>query len=208
MLGKGERVGVDMDQQFFARWSSRYAVSLQCKIAWPEPGSRLRGVKQRDFVQQRLDRRCCKPERGFIDQPPVFDLGLTSGYDALARQSDPIYALLKRELDAIHAGNAGLGGGIQIEIGGDCAGQANHAEILDQERVDAGFGDGAEGARRFRQFVIEDQGIEREVTTDATPMERAHDFRQFRKIEANFGPGGEMFKAEITRVRSGFNGCL
>ena len=93
-----------------------------------------------------------------------------------ARQSDAVRALRQRELDAFRAGDAGLRGGVEFQIGGDLAGQFEHADILDDERVDTGFRNGTDDARGLGEFVFEDECVERQITAHAPAVQRPHCF--------------------------------
>ena len=80
------------------------------------------------------------------------------------------------------------------------------AEVLNDQRVGAGFGDGGDGAGGFGEFVFEDQRVESEIAADAARVQRAHDFGQFFEREADFGARGEMLQAEVDGVGAGFDG--
>ena len=64
----------------------------------------------------------------------------------------------------------------------------------------------AEGARGLVQFVIEDQGVERDVALDAAAVQGAHDFGQLGQVEADLGAGGEVLEPEVHGVGAGFDG--
>ena len=88
-----------------------------------------------------------------------FEVGVGLGVDCgdfregqFAGEGDAVRALGKGESDAFGAGDAGLGGGVELEIGGDLAGEAEDAQVLHDEGVDAGFGNGGNGAGGFGEL--------------------------------------------------------
>lgn len=197
IAGIGEGAFDAIDQQFIRQAAGLGALATVGAAATPGFGGKaLAGVSDAERA---------------VDED--FEIGVGFGVDGgdflegqLAGEGDAVCALGEGELDAFGAGDAGLGGGVELEIGGDLAGEAEDAQVLHDEGVDAGFGNGGDGAGGFDEFVFEDEGVEGEVAADAALVQGAHDGGEFGKIEANFGAGGEVLEAEVAGVGASFDG--
>jgi hypothetical protein len=86
--------------------------------------------------------------------------------------------------------------------------QGHSRPILDEDGIRAGFGDRRQGSSGGWQLVVEDQGVECDVTLDAPAMQRSQGFRQLGHSESRFGARREMRQAEIHSVGAGFDGCV
>jgi hypothetical protein len=84
---------------------------------------------------------------------------------------------LARELHAGGAGHRHLRGGVDGEVGREPPDQAADADILDNGGVDARCDDAAEVVGGVREFGGENQGVERDVSPDAAPVEEGHQGR-------------------------------
>ena len=95
---------------------------------------------------------------------------------------------------------------MNFEVRSDFASQFYYGEILDDDRVGAGFGDGGEASSRVGQFGIEDQRVVGYVALHPVAMQGAHRFGELGQGEADFRAGGEMGQSEIDGVGAGVNG--
>ena len=100
--------------------------------------------------------------------------GADFGEREFARQRDAADAEALREADAIGAGDAHLRAAVDFEIGRDLLRHAHDADILHDDGVGAGLGDVGERARRFVQFVVEDERVESDEALHAAPVQGAH----------------------------------
>ncbi len=83
----------------------------------------------------------------------------------------------------------------------DGAHQRDDAEILDDDRVDAGRGARAHGALEGRELVVEDERVQRDVPAHAVLVEVAHRRREAGVVEvAGAGARVETLEAEVDGV--------
>jgi hypothetical protein len=84
--------------------------------------------------------------------------------------------------------------------------QLGHPDVLYNDGVCSGLGDGDKGPLRFTEFVVEYQRIERDEPLDATGVQRLHHLREFGQLKADLGPGAEMSEPKIHRIGARLHG--
>jgi hypothetical protein len=96
-------------------------------------------------------------------------------------------ALAPGKGNALGRGEGHLGGGMNLHLRTDFPGQADQAQILNDDGVHLGFCDPAKESFGFGQFGWKDQYVEREVSATSTGMEVTHDKRKIGLSEV-LGP--------------------
>ena len=124
----------------------------------------------------------------------------------LAGQHHAAHAELLRQVDALGAGDAHLRAAVDLEIGRDLPGKLRDGQVLHDDGVGAGFGDGAQEPGGFGQLMVEDQRVEGDIALDAAAVQRAQRVGQFGQGEADLGAGGEVLEAEVDGVGAGLDG--
>ena len=110
------------------------------------------------------------------------------------REDREVESLAAGEGDAFGRGQGHLGGGMELNLRANRLGEADEAEILDDESVNLRCGGEVEESFRLRKLRGEDKNVHCEVAASATGMEVFHDQRKIFL--------GEVFGAE-TRVEGG-----
>ena len=128
------------------------------------------------------------------------------GEREFARQGDAADAEALREPDAIGAGDTHLRAAVDFQVGRDLLRHADDAGVLHDDRVGSRLGDFGQRARRFVEFVAEDERVESDEALHPAPVEGGHHFRQFLQREPDLGARREVLEAEINGVRPGFDG--
>ena len=96
--------------------------------------------------------------------------------------------------------------GVNRKIGRELADQPANARVLHNDRINTRRNHRSQIFFGVREFVLEDERVEGDITAHAAPVEEGHQLRQI-------GPGKivrphsriEFFKAEINRVRAVFD---
>jgi hypothetical protein len=103
--------------------------------------------------------------------------------------------------DAFGRGEGHLGGGVEFDLRADGLGEADKAEVLNDERVDLGSGGKAKKPFHLGELRGEDQNVHREVASSAPGVEVVHDRREILFGEV-LGPeaGVEGGEAEVDRI--------
>ena len=146
-----------------------------------------------------------------MDEALEFDVGfggdgLDLGEREFAGEGDAMGAEAGGETGSASIGDAHLSARVDLKIGGDLADEGEDGEILDDDGVGSGFGDGGDAPGGFGEFVIEDEGIEGDEAADAAGVEGPEDFGEFGELEADLGAGGEVLEAEVDGIGAGFDG--
>ena len=143
-----------------------------------------------------------KAAAGFIVDPADFRQREFAG------QGHAIGAEALRKPDAPGIRDAHLCAGVQLDIGRDAAGKRQHAQVLNNQRVCASVGNGADRSRRLSEFMLENQRVERNVAANAPPVKGSHYFRQFFQREPDLRPCREVLQPEVNRIGARFNGSV
>ena len=85
--------------------------------------------------------------------------------------------LASREGDSLGGGEGHLGRGVEFDFRTDSLGEADKAEVLNDERVDLGSGGKAKKPFHLGELRGEDQNVHREVASSAPGVEVIHDLR-------------------------------
>src|SRR6185436_2875919 len=150
----------------------------------------------------------CAVDKGFeLDRGLRVDLADFVDRE-LAGQHDALNSQLGGNADAFGAGERHLRGGVNGKIGADGADQSHEAEILDQDGVDARFGEAYDGTFDGFQLRREDERVERDVAADAAAVEVTYHLGQVVQMEiGGTGPGVETrFETKVNRVGAVFDG--
>jgi len=127
----------------------------------------------------------------------------------LPGENGEVEALAAGKGNAFRRGEGHLGGGVEFHPRADGSGEANEAEVLNDEGVNLSRCGEAEESFRLWKFGRENQHIHGEVAPATAGMEVGHHFRQvfFREV---FGAkaGVESGQAEINGIRPGGDGGL
>ena len=92
---------------------------------------------------------------------------------------------------------------MDFKPGGDSANQAGQAKILDDHGIDTSPREIADRGFEFLEFAWKGQGIEGDVTLDASLVKLGHDCRQVRAIEVR-GAGASVvpLEPEVNGIRA------
>src|SRR5262249_10924734 len=143
------------------------------------------------------------PHHGKVGGADFFDLG----NGTFAGEDGQVTAKFAGESHAGRAGDGHLRGGVNGEIRRELPDEATNADVLHDGGVHAGGNDGAEVVFGVGQFVLENEGVESDVATNAALMEEFHELREVTHGEVvGAHPGVEFFKAEVDGVGAVFDG--
>ena len=125
------------------------------------------------------------------------------------REDGEVKALASGEGNAFGRGEGHLGGGVEFDFRTDGPGEADEAEVLDNQGVDRGLGSSVEESLRLRKLRRKDKNIHREVAPSAPGVEVIHDLWEVFLGEV-FRPetGVEGGQSEIDGIGTGDNGGL
>ena len=124
----------------------------------------------------------------------------------LAGQDHPGAAQLARQLDARFAGDRHLRRAVDLEIRGDRPDQPGQADVLDDDRVNAGRRDFPHGFFEIRQFRGEDERVQGDVAPDAATVEQGHGPGQVGDVEVmGAHPGIVAREAEVDGIGTIFH---
>ena len=110
-----------------------------------------------------------------------------------AGQNDTLDAKPLYERDAARLGQRHLRRGMQRQSGGHAVDQTGQPQILHDDGVGAGCGNGADEADGLGQLVGEDKGVEGDVAAHVALVEVAHH-------------RGQLFEAEVGGAVAGIEG--
>jgi hypothetical protein len=88
-----------------------------------------------------------------------------------------VETLASGEGDSLGGGEGHLGGGVKFHLGAKRLGEADKAEILNDQGIHPGGGGQAEESFRLGQFGGEDKNIHGEVASPSTGMQVIHNRR-------------------------------
>ncbi len=81
---------------------------------------------------------------------------------------------------------------MHFEGGGDLFGELGHTNVLYDDGIDTGGGDGGDGATCFGQLMTKYQGVEGHIATHPTPMQGLHHIGELFEGKADFGTGSKV----------------
>jgi len=118
-----------------------------------------------------------------------------------AGEDDAVYTEVFDEGDATGFGKSHLGGAVDGERGDEAMYELGGTEILDDDGVNTGGGDGFEIFDGFCEFIGEEEGVEGEETFNVVGVEVGDELREFCEGEI-FGAetGVEMVEAEVDGI--------
>ena len=123
------------------------------------------------------------------------------GDGEFAGEDDALDAELLDEFYAFGFGEGHLGGAVDVEGGGEGVDEFCDAEVLDDDGINAGGGDGFDVFDGGFEFVGEDEGVEGEEAFDVVGVEIVDDLGEFFEREVGGAVAGvELVEAEVDGV--------
>ena len=195
-----EIAGFAIDDDLIRHAAGLGALATVCgALAQGFRGEALAGVCDAEgAVDENLDGCICRGE--FFDFPD----GEFAGEDGALHGEEGF-----QKGQAFGGGDRHLGGCVELHVRGDLAGHFREAEILDDEGIDPGGGDGAELLLGGFQLAGENQGVHRDEAFDAVLVEIPHQLREVILAEiVGAEPCIKLGQAEVNRVRPGGDSCF
>ena len=134
--------------------------------------------------------------------------GLDGGLGQLPGEDHPGHAQVSAGLHAVQVVDGHLGGGVDVHIGDGLPEKSGHAQVLDQDGVDADLRGKGGGLRRQGQFSVGQEGVQGQVDLGPPLMAVGNGLAQLLLGEVlGVAPGVEGAVAQIDGIRPGLDRC-